>query len=100
MNKTLLKRIASVATELDYAGFTKEAKYMDSVLLKLSQEQPEEQPKVNLEFQSDEELERWMKILKGTLTNEDLENMSDEEKTRQQLRLRKKHENEDRFYRN
>jgi len=36
MNKTLLKRIASVATELDYAGFTKEAKYMDSVLLKLS----------------------------------------------------------------
>jgi len=41
MNKTLLKRIASVATELDYAGFTKEAKYMDSVLLKLSQAEME-----------------------------------------------------------
>jgi hypothetical protein len=38
MNKhNLLKRIASVATELDYVGLTKEAKTMDLILLKLAQ---------------------------------------------------------------
>ena len=38
MNKhNLLKRIASVATELDQSGFTKEAKNMDLILLKLAQ---------------------------------------------------------------
>ena len=38
MNKhNLLKRIASVATELDVKGFTKEAKNMDLILLKLAQ---------------------------------------------------------------
>lgn len=40
--KNLLKRIASVATELDYAGFTKEAKQMDSILLKLANENSNE----------------------------------------------------------
>ena len=38
MNKNLLKRIASVATELDMKGFTKEAKTVDLMLLKLAQE--------------------------------------------------------------
>ncbi len=38
MNKSLLKRIASVATELDMKGFTKEAKTVDLMLLKLAQE--------------------------------------------------------------
>ena len=37
MNKNLLKRIASVATELDQSGFTKEAKSLDLILLKLAQ---------------------------------------------------------------
>ena len=37
MNKhNLLKRIASVATELDMKGFTKEAKHLDSMLLRLA----------------------------------------------------------------
>ena len=37
MNKNLLKQIASVATELDVKGFTKEAKSLDLILLKLAQ---------------------------------------------------------------
>ena len=41
MNKNLLKRIASVATELDQFGFTKEAKSLDLILLKLAQEEME-----------------------------------------------------------
>ena len=41
MNKNLLKRIASVATELDQSGFTREAKNMDLILLKLAQEEME-----------------------------------------------------------
>ena len=41
MNKSLLKRIASVATELDMKGFTKEAKTVDLMLLKLAQEEYE-----------------------------------------------------------
>ena len=37
MNKhNLLKRIASVATDLDMKGFTKEAKHLDSMLLRLA----------------------------------------------------------------
>ena len=42
--KNLLIKIASIATELDYAGLTKEAKQMDSILLKLAmpaREKPE-----------------------------------------------------------
>jgi len=40
MNKhNLMRKIASVATELDYVGFTKEAKKMDLMLLKLAQEE-------------------------------------------------------------
>ncbi len=39
--KNLLIKIASIATELDYAGLTKEAKQMDSVLLKLATLSPE-----------------------------------------------------------
>ena len=34
--KNLLIKIASIATELDYAGLTKEAKQMDSILMKLA----------------------------------------------------------------
>jgi len=34
-----MRKIASVATELDYAGLTKEAKAMDSILLKLAEEE-------------------------------------------------------------
>ncbi len=34
--KNILIKIASIATELDYAGLTKEAKQMDSILLKLA----------------------------------------------------------------
>ena len=41
MNKNLLKRIASVATELDQFGFTREAKSLDLILLKLAQEEME-----------------------------------------------------------
>jgi len=41
MNKNLLKRIASVATELDQFGFTREAKALDLILLKLAQEKME-----------------------------------------------------------
>lgn len=41
MNKNLLKRIASVATELDQSGFTREAKSLDLILLKLAQEEME-----------------------------------------------------------
>ena len=37
MDKNMLKRIASVATELDKSGFTKEAKSLDLILLKLAQ---------------------------------------------------------------
>ena len=38
MNKhNLMRKIASVATELDYVGLTKEAKTMDLMLLKLAQ---------------------------------------------------------------
>jgi hypothetical protein len=37
----LLKRIASVATELDMKGFTKEAKHLDAMLLKLASENME-----------------------------------------------------------
>ena len=37
MNKhNLMRRVASVATELDVKGFTKEAKELDSILLKLA----------------------------------------------------------------
>lgn len=39
--KNLLIKIASIATELDYAGLTKEAKQMDSILLKLATLSPE-----------------------------------------------------------
>lgn len=39
MNKhNLMKKIASVATELDYNGFEKEAKKVDSLLIKLAAE--------------------------------------------------------------
>ena len=42
MNKhNLLKKIASVATELDMKGFTKEAKHLDVMLLKLASENME-----------------------------------------------------------
>lgn len=41
MNKNLLKRIASVATELDQFGFTREAKSLDLILLKFAQEEYE-----------------------------------------------------------
>jgi hypothetical protein len=40
--KNLLKRIASVATELDYAGLTKEAKALDNIMLKLANENSNE----------------------------------------------------------
>ena len=49
MNKNLLKRIASVATELDQSGFTKEAKNMDLILLKLAQEEMEDANQGNLD---------------------------------------------------
>jgi len=43
MNKhNLMKKIASVATELDVNGFPKEAKKMDLMLLKLAQEEMED----------------------------------------------------------
>jgi hypothetical protein len=43
MNKhNLLKRIASVATELDMKGFTKEAMTMDKVLIRVADINPEE----------------------------------------------------------
>ena len=35
--KNLLKKISSVATELDVKGFTKEAKTMDNVLIRVAQ---------------------------------------------------------------
>ncbi len=38
MNKNLLKRIASVATELDQFGFTREAKSLDAIFMKLANE--------------------------------------------------------------
>ena len=155
-----MKKIASVATELDVNGFPKEAKKMDLMLLKLAQEEMEEfehdgesddyakayfkkypdaprtyeeayfkkypdaprtyeeayrksrhkeesrhreearhkkeeteQPKVNLEFQNDEELQRWMKILKGDLPFEEFNNMSPEELERHKLRMEKQREN-------
>jgi len=48
MNKhNLMKKMASIATELDYAGFTKEAKTVDQIFLKLSME---DMPEMN-EFQ-------------------------------------------------
>jgi len=40
--KNLLIKIASIATELDYTGFTKEAKQMDLILLKLANENSNE----------------------------------------------------------
>jgi len=43
MNKhNLMKKIASVATELDYAGLTKEAMTMDKVLIRVADINPEE----------------------------------------------------------
>lgn len=37
MNKKLIADLASIATELDVKGFTKEAKTMDNVLIKVAQ---------------------------------------------------------------
>ena len=39
--KNLLSKIASVATELDYAGFAKEAKHLDDMLIKIAYEDTE-----------------------------------------------------------
>ncbi len=50
MNKhNLLKRLASVATELDQSGFIREAKNMDLILLKLAQEEMEDANQGNLD---------------------------------------------------
>jgi len=71
MNKNLLKRIASVATELDQSGFTKEAKSLDLILLKLAQSPvaapgSDDDGNNDIEFQSADEnafsLEKWSKI--------------------------------------
>ncbi len=72
MNKhNLLKRIASVATELDQSGFTKEAKNMDLILLKLAQSPvaapgSDDDGNDDIEFQSADEnafsLEKWSEI--------------------------------------
>lgn len=44
-NHSLLTKIASVANELDYAGFTKEAKALDNMMLKLAEERyPDDLP--------------------------------------------------------
>lgn len=72
MNKhNLLKRIASVATELDQSGFTKEAKSLDLILLKLAQSPvaapgSDDDGNDDIEFQSSDENafspEKWSKI--------------------------------------
>lgn len=71
MNKNLLKQIASVATELDVKGFTKEAKSLDLILLKLAQSPvaapgSDDDGNDDIEFQSADEnafsLEKWSKI--------------------------------------
>jgi len=71
MNKNLLKRIAAVATELDQSGFTKEAKSLDLILLKLAQSPvaapgSDDDGNDDIEFQSADEnafsLEKWSKI--------------------------------------
>ena len=79
MNKhTLMRKIASVATELDYVGLTKEAKKMDLMLLKLAQspvaapgsdDDGNDFPEKNnpkIEFQADDDKafspEKWSKI--------------------------------------
>jgi len=72
MNKhNLLKRIASVATELDVKGFTKEAKSLDLILLKLAQSPvaapgSDDDGNDDIEFLSADEnafsLEKWSKI--------------------------------------
>ena len=65
MNKNLLKRIASVATELDQFGFTKEAKSLDLILLKLAQEEmddsgPEKDEERPVEIDEDVFFEAYM----------------------------------------
>ncbi len=79
MNKhNLMRKIASVATELDYVGLTKEAKKMDLMLLKLAQspvaapgsdDDGNDFPEKNnpkIEFQADDDKafspEKWSKI--------------------------------------
>jgi len=75
MNKhNLMRKIASVATELDVNGFPKEAKKMDLMLLKLAQEEmpkeEEEEPMINRGFFGNVK-----SSLFGKLTNEQLESL-------------------------
>lgn len=56
--KNLLKRIASVATELDYAGLTKEAKQMDLILVKLAGMPDKPEFAYSRGIQNDEEIQR------------------------------------------
>jgi hypothetical protein len=72
-----MRKIAFVATELDYAGLTKEAKKMDLMLLKLAQE---EMPKYNLPEEEEPMINRGFfgnvkSSLFGKLTNEQLESL-------------------------
>jgi hypothetical protein len=72
MNKhNLMRKIASVATELDYAGLTKEAKTMDSILLKLASG-PEDENYGDPNLKSDMSDEEYFSMLEGIA--EEMEN--------------------------
>jgi len=72
MNKhNLMRKIASVATELDYAGLTKEAKTMDSILLKLASG-PEDEDYGDPNLKSDMSDEEFFSMLEGI--EEEMEN--------------------------
>jgi len=56
--KNLLSKIASVATELDYAGLTKEAKQIDLILVKLAGMPDKPEFAYSRGIQNDEEIQR------------------------------------------